>query len=207
MNIIELKSVISECISYFISTLGDLLKLYPGNLDPFFSNLKPKSVGFLRLYLVVIGIPLLLGYYLYFRYQTNIYSPDMSLKLAFVYYLVGVSMPLIISYILYLFDVRLVRRKVGYPEALTICAYVFSLALLSGILRMYGETWVLHLLAIAYSICLVYAALGARFGYEKVIQPFLFLMFSGGLVAILLFTLMVFLLQIPPEYHGLSLSL
>lgn len=207
MDLIELRDLVLECIRYLISSLVDLFKLYPGNIDPFFSNVKPKSVGFLRLYLIIIGTPLLLGYYLYFNYQATVYSSEMSLKLSLVYYLVGISLPMVASYVLYLFDVRLVQRKVGYPEAFTLFAYAFSFALLSGILRFHSTTWILHLLAIAYSICLVYGALGARFGYEKIIQPFIFLMLSGGLVAIILFTVLVFLLQIPPEYHGFSMGL
>ncbi len=201
MNIIELKNAILRDIKYFISTLGDLIKLYPGNIDPIFRNLKPKPLGFLRVYLIIIAIPLFLGYYFHFaHYQTNPYSTENSLKLAFIYYLIAISLPMIISYILYLFDVRLVKRRVSYPETLTLFAYAFSFGLLCGIFRTFNETWVLHILTIMYSIYLIYAALGARFGYERIILPFIFLMLSGGVATMILFRLLVFFLGVPSEY-------
>ncbi len=203
MNLIEFTEFLMKSVQYLASTLIEVIKLInPANIDGVFKNLKPGSPGMLRAYLMTISILLFLGYFLFlFRFQTNPYSLDNSLKVAFRYYAIAVLLPMSMSYMLYLFDTRLLKRKVTYSEALTLFTYALSPAILSGVFRTIPETWVLHLLIIMYSIYLVYAGMSARFGEEHITMPFIFLILAGVITSMIIYEILTVALMIPGGYY------
>lgn len=206
MNIIDIWDFLKKIAGDSLSASGDILRLTnPANIGPVFKDLKVKSANFLRAYILAITLPLFFGYYYYLSTsQANPYSIGMSFTLALIIYLTAASLPMVMAYLLYLFDVRLVKRKVPYPEALTIVTYALGPGILGGIFRssmnMLPDTWILHLLLIIYSIILVYAALGVRFGYEKIIMPFMFLILAGFAMAIILINILMAAFMIPEGY-------
>ena len=157
----------------------------------------------LRLYLVIITIPLFIGYFFYLSafQNNNLYSQDNSMKVAFRYYVIGVLLPITMAYALYLFDTRLLKRKVTYAEGLTLFTYSLSPGILGGIFRIFNETFVLHILLIMYTIYLIFAGMSARFGEERITLPFLFLILTGMICGITVFVILTTILGIPPGYY------
>lgn len=204
MNAIELTEYVTKGVKDFLYTLLDLVKLInPANIETIFRNLKPRSVKLLRLYMVILIIPLFIGYFTYFNvFQEQRYSFEDSFKLALRNYVIVFIVILTAPYVFYLFDVRLVGRKVTYAEALTIFIYAFGNGIIGGIFRISNYTWVLHLLLIVYSIYLLYAGLGARFGYEKSRLPFLFLILLCLCMGTALYLLLNLILAVPYGYTG-----
>ena len=206
MNILDIVEIVKKTLEYFFSTILDVLRLInPASVDTVSKNIKTLPLWFLRLYLIVIAVPLFVGYYLHFAYfQQDPYSVVNSLKLSARNYVIAVFLPMAIAYLLYLFDMRLVKKKVTYADALTMIAYACSPGILSGIFRIsvsqFIDTWVLHILLLMYSIYLIYAVLAARFGYDTAIKPFLFLILFGLLIAIIIYQALGFF--IPPGYTG-----
>jgi hypothetical protein len=203
MNLIELTESLMKGVKYILSTLLEVLKLInPANIDGVFKNMKLGTPGMLHFYLVIAALPLFTGYfsYLYF-FQSNPYSQDNSLKVAFRYYVICILLPITMAYALYLFDTRLLKRKVTYAEALTLFTYALSPAILGGGFRIIEQTFVLHILLIMYSIYLVYAGMSARFGEEHITLPFLFLILSGIIWGIIAFVIFTTVLGIPSGYY------
>jgi hypothetical protein len=203
MNLIEFTESLARGIQVMAATLVEVIKLInPANIDGVFKNLNIHSPGLLRAYLMVISIPLLLGsFFFLFQFQTHPYSLDNSVKVAFRYYVIAVLLPMSLAYVLYLFDTRLLKRKVTYSEALTLFTYALSPAIISGVFRTLPETWVLHLLIIMYSIYLVYAGMSARFGEEHITMPFLFLILTGIITSMIVYEILTIALMIPAGYY------
>jgi len=203
MNLIEITTDLMNSVKFISSTLFEVLKLLnPANIDNVFKNMKIGRPGMLRFYLVIITIPLFLGYFLYlYTFQLNPYSQDNSLKVAFRYYAIGVLLPITMAYALYLFDTRLLKRKVTYAEALTLFTYALSPGILGGLFRIINETFVLHILLIMYTIYLIFAGMSARFGEEHITLPFLFLILTGMICGITIFVALTVILGIPPGYY------
>ena len=205
MNLIEITTDLINSVKFISSTLFEVLKLLnPANIDNVFKNMKIGRPGMLRLYLVIITIPLFLGYFFYlsiFQNTGSLYSQDNSLKVAFRYYAIGVLLPITMAYALYLFDTRLLKRKVTYAEALTLFTYALSPGILGGLFRIINETFVLHILLIMYTIYLIFAGMSARFGEEHITLPFLFLILTGMICGITIFVILTTILGIPPGYY------
>jgi hypothetical protein len=200
MNLIELTEDLMNSGRFISSTLFEVLKLInPANIDDVFKNMKIGTPGMLRFYLAIITIPLFLGYFLYLStFQSSPYSQDDSMKVAFRYYVIAVLLPITMAYALYLFDTRLLKRKVTYAEGLALFTYALSPAILGGLFRIIGETFVLHILLIMYSIYLVYAGMSARFGEERITMAYLFLILSGMICGITIFVVLTAILGISP---------
>ncbi len=203
MNLIEFTEFLLKSVKYIVSTLIEVIKLInPANIDGVFKNMKVGTVGMLFTYLAIINIPLFLGYYLYLLYfQQHPYATWDAVKVAARYYLIGLLMPLSMAYVLYLFDVRLLKRKVTHAEALTLFAYALSPGILGGAFRVIDQTFILHLLLIMYSIYLVYAGMSARFGEEHITMPFIFLILVGIMVAIAIHMSFTAIAGIPQGYY------
>lgn len=203
MNLIEFTESLTNGVQYMATTLVEVIKLInPANIDGVFKNLKTGSPGMLRAYLMVISVPLFLGYFFFlFQFQTNPYSLDNSVKVAFRYYVIAILLPISMAYVLYLFDTRLLKRKVTYSEALTLFTYALSPGIISGVFRIIPETWVLHLLIIMYSIYLVHAGMSARFGEEHISIPFLFLILIGVITSMIVYEILTLALMIPGGYY------
>jgi hypothetical protein len=204
MNAIELTDFLTRNVKEFLHMLLNLARLInPANIESIFRNLKPKSVNALRVYAVLLIIPLFFGYFLFFNvFQEQQYSGENSFKLALRNYLIVLVIVLSVPYVFYLFDLRLVGRKVTYAEALTIFIYTLGDGILGGFFRISNYTWVLHLLLIVYTIYLLYAGLGARFGYEKAMLPFLFLILLCVFIGTVLVQVLNLLLMVPYGYTG-----
>jgi hypothetical protein len=203
MNIIELMQALMSGIKFFLTTFVEVVQLLnPGYIEKVFKNIKPATMGSLRFYLVITALPIFFGYYAHMAYfQSNPYSTEISLKIAFRYYAIAIAIPIVMAYVLYLFDTRLLKAKITQAEALALFSYAISPALLSGVFRIYIETWILHLLIVMYSIYLLYASLGIRYGYEKVIMPFIFLLLVATLTSAALYLGINFALGILPGYQ------
>jgi hypothetical protein len=201
MNLIEVTEDLMNGVKFVFSTFFEVLKLLnPANIDSVFKNMKIGTPGMLRFYLFVTTIPLFLGYYFYLSMfqNINLYSQDDSIKVAFRYYVVSILLPITMAYALYLFDTRLLKRKVSYAEALTLFTYALSPGILGGVFRIIGETFVLHILLIMYTIYLIFAGMSARYGEERITLPFLFLILFGMICAITVFVILTALLGISP---------
>ncbi len=203
MNIIELTQGLISGVKFFLATIVEVVQLLnPAYIEKVFKNIKPATLGSLRFYLILTGLPILFGYYAYLAYfQSNPYSIENSLKIAFKYYVIAISIPMVMAYVLYLFDTRLLKAKITQAEALALFSYAISPALLSGIFRIYIETYILHILIIMYSIYLLYASLGIKYGYEKVIMPFIFLLLVVTVTSAALWLGITFALGIPQGYY------
>jgi hypothetical protein len=203
MNLIELTTDLMNSVKFISATLFEVLKLInPANIDSVFKDMKIGKPGMLRFYLIITTIPLFLGYFLYLSYfQLNPYSQDNSMKVAFRYYIIGVLLPITMAYALYLFDTRLLKRKVTYAEALTLFTLALSPGILGGFFRIIEQTFVLHILLIMYTIYLIFAGMSARFGEERITLPFLFLILSGIICGITIFVILTAVLGIPQGYY------
>ena len=202
MNIIEITEAVMNGVTFFLQTIVKVIKLLnPSYIEQVFKNIKPASLGSLRFYLAITALPVFFGYYAHMAYfQDNPYSIENSIKIAFRYYAMAIIVPMVMAYVLYLFNTRLLKAKITHAEALTLFAYAISPGLLSGIFRVYMETWILHLLIVMYSVYLLYASLGVRYGYEKVIMPYIFLALIGSITAIALQVALTLALGIPQTY-------
>lgn len=205
MNLIELTQSLGQSIKFITGTVLDVLKLVnPAKLvdEDVFKNMRISPKGMLYIYLMAINIPLAVGYFVYLvHFQLNPYSVDNSLKVAARYYLIGLVLPISMSYALYLFDTRLLRRKIPYAEALTLFTLALSPGILSGFFRIIDQTFVLHILLMMYSIYLVYAGMSLRFGEERITLTFLFLISTGIICSIITFVAFSAAAGIPNGYY------
>jgi hypothetical protein len=203
MNLIEITQGLLKSVKFIYTTLFEVLKLLnPANIDSVFKNMTVGTPGMVRLYLIITSIPLLLGYFLYlYTFQDNPYSQDNSIKVAFRYYVICILLPITMAYALYLFDTRLLKRKVTYPEALTLFTYALSPGILGGFFRIIKETFILHILLIMYTIYLVYAGMSARFGEERITLAYLFLILTGIISGITVMVAITAILGIPQGYY------
>jgi hypothetical protein len=202
MNLIELTEDLMNSGKFISQTLFEVLKLLnPANIDSVFKNMKIGRPGMLRFYIVLMAFPLFLGYFFYlstFQNTGSLYSQDDSIKVAFRYYVISVLLPITMAYALYLFDTRLLKRKVTYAEALTLFTYALSPGILGGFFRIIDQTFVLHILLIMYTIYLIFAGMSARFGEEHITLPYLFLILSGMICGIIVFVALTAVLGISP---------
>jgi len=203
MNLIEITQDLMRSVKFIFSTLFEVLKLInPANIDSVFKNIKIGTPWMLSLYILIVTVPLALGYFFYLYYfQLNPYSLENSAKVALRYYALGVLLPMSMAYALYLFDKRLLKRKVTYAEALTMFVYALSPGILGGIFRIFNETFVLHILLIMYTIYLIFAGMSARYGEERITLPFLFLILVGMICGITVFVVLTTIMGIPPGYY------
>lgn len=206
MIIISLINYVINSLSYSLSTFLDAIRLLNiGWAESVFRELKPGRVRHLVVYLLLVSIPILIGYYIYLSlYQAKPYPSEIALKVALRYYLIAFTTPMVLGYVIYLFDQRLVKTKVTHQEGLTIFAYALTPALLSGFFRISAkgipDPWILHLVLIAYSIYLCYKGLATRFGVDYVTVPFVFLILVGILNAVAVFKIVSIILGIPDGY-------
>ena len=196
-------NIVSRILGYTISLILESLSLInPGNVSSVFKDVKPMPTGFLRLYLFIIALPIFIGYFLYFNYfQILTWSFENSFKVALRYYITAAVLPMIMAYVLYLFDERLVKVKVTQEEALTLFTYAMTPALLSGIFKTSSFTFIVHILAIMYSVYLVYAALETRYGEDRsVVLPFTFVMLTGMFASLVVLVLLTAVFGISGYY-------
>lgn len=183
-----------------ISNLKQLIN--PGNAEAFFANLKTYPTKQMMVHNLILGLFTFSGFFLGLGYYSPIkYSFVTSFKLAFLYYIVAVSLPIILGYLLHLFSEKLVNKKIKTDEGITIASYSASIGLISGIFRTFTETWVLHIILMAYSIYLFYIAIKTRFGFEKAISNFLFLMTLAFIAAMILLKIIAVVLGIQNFYY------
>lgn len=202
MNIVEITQALTEAVSFFIYTTTQVIKLFnPGYVDNVFRDLKVGTLKSLRVYLLIMGLPIFFGYYSHMVYfQAVPYSVENALKVALRYYLIAITAPMVMAYVLYLFDKRLLKTSVSHVEALTMFTYAICPGLLSGFFRIYRETWVLHLILIVYTIYLLYASIGVRYGYERSFLPFVFLILMALISSMFVFIVVSAVLGIPSGY-------
>lgn len=174
----------------------------PVNAERFFANLKIYPRKQMISHNIILGLFTLFGYLFGLGYYSSVkYSFTTSFKLAFLYYIVVVSIPLILGYLLHLFSEKLINKKVEANEGVTIASYSASIGLISGIFRIFTETWVLHIILVVYSIYLFYIAIKARFGFEKAISSFLFLLALTFIAAMILLKIGAVILGIQRFYY------
>ncbi len=192
-----------KIIQYAKEDLNNLKQLIsPNNAESFFANLKIYPGKQMTVHNLILGLFIFSGYFLGLGYYSPIkYSFVTSFKIAFLYYIVAVSIPTILGYLLHLFSEKLVNKKVKTDEGITIASYSAGIGLISGIFRTFTETWVLHIILMAYSIYLFYIAIKTRFGFEKAIFNFLFLMTLTFIAAMILLKIIAVILGIQNFYY------
>ncbi len=192
---------IKELIKGLISDIR--LLIYPGKAEEFFKKLKIHSPRYMIKYILVSGIFLFLGYFLdyafgmsvFFGYLAGFTHPFYtSIRKALTWYLVAVSIPIVMGLSLNLFGEKLVKRKVGLDESIAIVAYSTVLGLVSGIFKSLLETWIIHILLIAYCLYLLYTAIRIRFGFEKAVSCFIFLVVVACIAVMIVFKFVAFIL-------------
>ena len=195
---------------HFKELINDLyVLLNPKTTDRFFRNVRIKPVNEMLMYLLMFGSLTLLGYFLRHSFFLDPKYPLIAIRIAFVYYLVGLVIPTgvlsiyLMSYVLHFFGEKIVARKVTHEESLMVIGYSAIPQLIGGVFGIFNDTWVLHLLTIVCSVILLYIGIKSTFGFRFSVRCFVFTLVSGFICSMILFTIFVAILGIPSEYYGL----
>ena len=173
--------------------------------EEFFETMESHSVKYMLSYLLVIGLFTLVGYYLNIsEYAASTCGSSDALKSALMYYLTFVFVPIITGYCLHLFSRGLVGREVSKEEGVSLVGYIVTPILISGIFRILSNApqktvpgmlsflpllMFLHYACMAYSIYLLYAAIRVRYGFEKSLPAFMFLMIIVFIASMIIISL------------------
>ena len=173
--------------------IGNLFKLLnPSKANEFFEKMKVRPMGYMLNYLIVSGLFLFVGYSLniYYKagFEAEIKCPLIaSIESAFITCITLILSTLISGFIISLFGKGLVGRDMEPDEAVSIIGYPMIFILISGIFRAHIMTIILHYMFIAYSMYLLYTAISARFGFERALVHFIFILIIISLVVMILF--------------------
>ncbi len=182
-----------------INNLSKLLNPYKAN--DFLEKMEVKSVSYMFRYLIFMGLFLFAGYSLNLYYKTGFEaeircSLIASLESAFVTYIVLVFSSVIAGYIISAFGKSLVGRDIDANETVSVIGYPLAIILFSGIFRAHLMTIVLYYILIVYGVYLLYAAIRARFGFERSLICFMFFLIVISLVIMILFQVCITLLGV-----------
>ena len=172
--------------------IGNFFKLLnPSKANEFFGKMGVRSVGYMSNYLIVSGLFLFVGYSLNLYYKAGfaeIKCPLIaSIESAFITCITLILSTIISGFIISLFGKGLVGRDMEPDEAVSVIGYPMIFILISGIFRAHIMTIILHYMFIAYSMYLLYTAISARFGFERALVHFIFILIIISLVVMILF--------------------
>ena len=152
--------------------------------------------------LLLIGLPIFIGYLLHFMFFSYpLHAVTTSIKLGYVYWMSYVFVPVAMSIILRFKEDRLVGRTVSNAEATSLTLYSMSPALITGIFRLFLETTIIHYIALAYSIYILYGGIEVMFGLDRALYVFLVMMLTAVITGMLLLVLSTLYLGIPAPYY------
>jgi len=166
--------------------------LNPSKANEFFEKMGVRPVGYMLNYLIVSGLFLFVGYSLnlYYKagFEAEIKCPLIaSIESAFITSITLILSTIISGFIISLFGKGLVGRDMEFNEAVSVIGYPMIFILISGIFRAHIMTIILHYMFIAYSMYLLYTAISARFGFERALVHFIFILIVISLVVMILF--------------------
>ena len=152
--------------------------------------------------LLLLGLSVFLGYTLHFVFFSYpVHAVITSIKLGYVYWMSYVFVPVAILIILRFKGKYLVGRIVTNEEATSLTLYSMSPALITGISRLFLESTIIHYIALAYSIYLLYLGIKIMFGFSRAMYVFLALMLTAAITGMLLLVLSTLFLGIPTPYY------
>lgn len=209
-----IKLFLKVCKMELVFTIKEFLQNIYNLMDPrrtenFFENLKLQPMKKVFYYLAILGLFTVIGYFLRYSLFPPKY-PEIGLKIAFLFYLIGIYAPtgiisiLAMSSAFTLAGKKVVKREVKKEEAISIIGYSFMPELIGGFFGILIETWVLHILLIVYSMYLLYKGIKVRFDPKISIRGFIFILASGFIFSTIFFILVAILLGIPRQYIGLD---
>lgn len=195
----------------FKQLLKDTYQLMdPRRIAGFFKDLQPKPVKEVMSYLFLLGLFTFIGYTLRYGFFSEPNYLGISLRISFLYYLIGIYVPtgvisiFAMSYFLHLAGEKLVKRAIGREEAMNLIGYAAIPSLIGGFFGIFLETQILHILLIGYSIYLLYTAMKIKFGFNFSLRALIFVIASGFIFSMIFFLLGAFLLRIPGQYYGVG---
>lgn len=179
----------------------------------FFETMESHSVKYMLFYLLVIGLFTLTGYYLNIsEYAASTCGSSDALKSALMYYFMFTFVPIITGYCFHLFGKGLVDSEISKEEGVSLMTYVATPLIVSGIFRIMANAhpktvpgllsflpllMFLHYACMAYSIYLLYAAIRVRYGFEKSLAAFMFLMIIVFIASMIIISLSRTILWFP----------
>lgn len=175
--------------------INSLFKLLnPYKAAEFFKDMKIRSVKYMLAYLMFMGLFLFTGYFLNIHYKLGfgeepVCSFAVSIESAFLSYITLVLLPILAGFLISFFGKSLTGKDTKADEIISIIGYSMLFILFSGLFRMHIVTIILHYIAIAYGIYLLYVAINARFGFDRAAICFVFFLIVIALMFMILFSI------------------
>jgi len=152
--------------------------------------------------LLLLGLSVFVGYLLHFVFFSYpVHAVITAIKLGYVYWMSYIFVPVTIAIILRFKGERLVGRVVTNEEATSLTVYFMAPALITGIFRLFLESTIIHYIALAYSIYVLYLGIKIMFGFSRAMYVFLTLMLTAAIAGMLLLVLSTLFLGIPTPYY------